>query len=117
MAALLAIGAMGILVFLIALVIGGFFLSIGAKWAGIEDVTLGKAMIAVLGGGILAAVLSLIPILGFILGIIGYIWVIKTVFNTDWGKAIVAWILTIVVELIVALILGVLVGVSLFAAL
>jgi len=85
---------------------------LGAKLAGIEDVTLGKSMIAVVGGGILALLIGWIPIIGWILGILVYIWVIKTVFNTDWGKATIAWLMTIVVETIVMFAFMVLLGIS-----
>lgn len=107
-----AMGFMAVIVILIALVIAGFFLMLGAKLAGIEDVTLGKSMIAVVGGGILALLIGWIPIIGWILGILVYIWVIKTVFNTDWGKATIAWLMTIVVETIVMFAFMVLLGIS-----
>ncbi|MDV3103703.1 hypothetical protein [Thermococcus waiotapuensis] len=112
-----AIGALGALVLLIALFIAGLFLYFGARLVGIKDATIGKAMIAVLGGGILARVLSIIPVIGWLLGIIGYVWVIKAVFNTDWLKAFLAWLMTIVVVIITALILAAIVGLSLMAAL
>lgn len=107
-----AMGFMAVIAILIALVIAGFFLMLGAKLAGIEDVTLGKSMIAVVGGGILALLTGWIPIIGWILGILVYIWVIKTVFNTDWGKATIAWLMTIVVETIVMFAFMVLLGIS-----
>jgi len=107
-----AMGFMAVIAILIALVIAGFFLMLGAKLAGIEDVTLGKSMIAVVGGGILALLIGWIPIIGWILGILVYIWVIKTVFNTDWGKATIAWLMTIVVETIVMFAFMVLLGIS-----
>ncbi|WP_048149961.1 hypothetical protein [Palaeococcus ferrophilus] len=123
MAGFFALGGMAIVAMLVALVIAGFFLYIGAKWAGIENATLGKAMIAVLGGGILSAIITgifaFIPVLrliGWIVGIVVYIWVIKAVFNTDWGKAAIAWLLTIIVEFVVMIILGVLIGVSMMTA-
>lgn len=107
-----AMGFTAVIAILIALVIAGFFLMLGAKLAGIEDVTLGKSMIAVVGGGILALLIGWIPIIGWILGILVYIWVIKTVFNTDWGKATIAWLMTIVVETIVMFAFIVLLGIS-----
>ena len=110
-----AIGALGALVFLIALFIAGLFLYFGAKLVGIENATIGKSMIAVLGGGILGAILSVVPVIGWLLGIIGFIWVIKAVFNTSWLRAFLAWIMTIVVVVITALILGAIFGLSLLA--
>ena len=105
-------GLMAVLVILIALVIAGFFLMLGAKFAGIEEATLGKSMIAVVGGGILALLIGRIPVIGWILGIIAYIWVIKTVFNTDWIKATIAWLMTIIVEILVVFVFALILGIS-----
>lgn len=107
-----AMGLMAVLVILIALVIAGFFLMLGAKFAGIEEATLGKSMIAVVGGGILALLIGRIPVIGWILGIIAYVWVIKTVFNTDWIKATIAWLMTIIVEILVVLVFALILGIS-----
>jgi len=97
---------------LIALVIAGAFLMLGAKFAGIEGANLGKSMIAVIGGGILALLTGWIPVIGWVLGIVAYIWAIKTVFDTDWGKAAIAWLMTIVVEIIVMFAFMVLLGIN-----
>ena len=107
-----AMGLMAVLVILIALVIAGFFLMLGAKFAGIEEATLGKSMIAVVGGGILALLIGRIPVIGWILGIIVYIWVIKTVFNTDWIKATIAWLMTIIVEILVVFVFALILGIG-----
>jgi len=107
-----AMGLMAVLVILIALVIAGFFLMLGAKFAGIEEATLGKSMIAVVGGGILALLIGRIPVIGWILGIIAYIWVIKTVFNTDWIKATIAWLMTIIVEILVVFVFALILGIG-----
>ena len=107
-----AMGLMAVLVILIALVIAGFFLMLGAKFAGIEEATLGKSMIAVVGGGILALLIGRIPVIGWILGIIAYIWVIKTVFNTDWIKATIAWLMTIIVEILVVFVFALILGIN-----
>jgi len=111
--AIAAMGFAAVLIILLALIIAGLFLMIGAKFAGIEDATLGKSMIAVVGGGILALLIGWIPVIGWILGIIAYIWVIKTVFNTDWIKAAIAWLMTIVVEMLVVFIFALILGVAL----
>ena len=107
-----AMGFMAVVVILIALVIAGVFLMLGAKFAGIEGANLGKSMIAVIGGGILALLTGWIPVIGWVLGIVAYIWAIKTVFDTDWGKAAIAWLMTIVVEIIVMFAFMVLLGIN-----
>ncbi|EHP89612.1 hypothetical protein [Methanotorris formicicus] len=42
----------------VALIIAGIFLYFGCKLANIKDVSLGKAIIAVVGGGILSFIVS-----------------------------------------------------------
>lgn len=104
---------MFLVVFIISLLIAGAILLIGAKVARVENVTLGKSMLAVLAGSVLAAIilliLSIIPIIGRILGpilaIIAYVWVIKAIFNTTWGKAFIAWLMAVIVQIIVVVVI------------
>ncbi|WP_456367256.1 hypothetical protein [Thermococcus sp.] len=112
-----ALGLLGVLVFLVALFIAAIFLYLGAKLVGIEEATFGRSVIAVLGGGILALLLAVVPVIGKLLSVIGYIWVIKVVFNTSWLRAFLAWIMTMVVTIVAVLVLGAIVGLSLLAAL
>ncbi|NJE08294.1 hypothetical protein E3E31_07125 [Thermococcus sp. M39] len=113
------IGAIGfgmfVVMFIIGLAVAAVFLYIGAKFASIEDASFGKAIIAVVAGGILSLILSMIPVLGWILGSIAYIWIIKTVFNTDWVKAVIAWLISIIAGVVVMVILMAIVGISLLA--
>lgn len=114
---LLAIGIAGLIALLIALVIAGFVLYLGAELAGIKKASLGKSIVAVVGGGILAGILFIIPVLGWILGIIAYIWVIKVVFDTNWLRATLAFLMAIIIEVIVLWLFKLLLGISLLAAL
>jgi hypothetical protein len=111
---LLGLGA-GILVFfIIALLITAFFLWIGVKLAGIRGASFGKAIIAallsIIATMILSIILSLLPFiggfLGLLLGILVSIYIIRVVFDTSWGKALVAWILYIIAIIIAMLITG-----------
>jgi hypothetical protein len=112
---LLGIGAGILLFFIIGLLITAFFLWIGVKLAGITGASFGKAVIAavlsVIATIILSIILSLLPFiggfLGLLLGILVSIYIIKVVFDTSWGKALVAWILYIVAMVITILITGV----------
>ncbi|WP_157209531.1 hypothetical protein [Methanotorris igneus] len=98
----------------IALIIAGIFLYFGCKLANIEDVSLGKAIVAVVGGGILSfivsSIFSAVPVIGgilsFVFGILSYVWVIKVIFNTNWSKAFLAWLMAIVVEVVVMFIIA-----------
>jgi hypothetical protein len=104
---------LGLIAFLVlALLISAFFLWIGAKLAGIREASFGKAILAALVSvvalALLQIVLSLIPriggTLGLLLGILVSIYVIKAVFDTGWGKAILAWILYIVAIIVAGII-------------
>lgn len=99
---------------LIGLIIAAWFMEMGAKLAGIKDVTLGKSFIAILGGGIIAAIVAMVlfflPVINIIIAIVAYVWVIKTVFNTGWGKAFVALILAIILEIVVGVVIALLIS-------
>ena len=105
-----------ILTLLISAIIGTIFVHIGAKLAKISDATIMKAFEVALIGAILSMILGLIIPLGGLIGFILVIAVIKYIYDTSWGKAIVAWIIYIVVLIIVIVILGVIIGAALFMA-
>jgi hypothetical protein len=109
----LGVGAT-VFVGLIALLVAAYFMKLGAKVAGIENPTLGKSLVAILGGGILAgivaAVLFFLPVINVIIAFIVYIWVIKAVFNTGWGRAFLAWLISIIIAGITFFILGLIVA-------
>ncbi|WP_297437752.1 hypothetical protein [Thermococcus sp.] len=73
---------------LIALLVAAYFMKPGAKVAGMGNPTLGKSLVAILSGGILAgiiaAVLFFLPGINIITTFIVYICVIKAIFNTGW---------------------------------
>ena len=104
-----AFGAGSLLGFLVALLVAGVILSFSARLVGIERASLGRAIVAIVGGGILGAIVSglflLLPgplsVLALLAFVLTYIWVIKVVFETDWVKATMAWLMAMVVELIV----------------
>jgi hypothetical protein len=112
-----AMGIASITALLIALVIAGFVLYFSAELAGIKKASLGRSIVAVVGGGIIAGILFIIPVIGWILGFIAYIWVIKVVFDTNWFKATLAFLIAIAVEFIVLWFFKILLGISLLAAL
>lgn len=111
---LVGLGLAYVVGWLIALLIVAWFMEMGAKLAGIEDVSLGKSLIAIFGGGILAgiagAVLFFLPVINVIVAFVVYIWVIKTVFNISWGKAFVAWLLAIILEIVTVVIIAFIIG-------
>jgi len=99
-------------IFPIPVTIDAVFLWLGAKLAKIENATFEKAFIATLGGLILSVILGiLIHVIGWLIGLIAFLWIVRTVFNTDWAKAIIAWLPAVIVAIAIMVILGVAVAI------
>jgi hypothetical protein len=98
--------------FVLAVIIGGFFMWIAAKIARVERSTFGRAMIAAIGASVVAFLLTivfhLIPLignaLGFLIGLFLTIFVIKWAFDTSTGKAVLVWIFNIAGTVVAVLI-------------
>ncbi len=108
---LLQLGAVGVLAFLVALFIAAIFLWLAGKVIGIEKASIGRSMVAILGGGILGGIVAVLvaavfPPLAPILAFLANLWVIKVVFDTGWLKAFLAWVLSSVIAAIVLIILA-----------
>ena len=65
----------------------------------------GKAGGVLIAGSVVAFLLAFIPYIGRILGLVGFWYFIKSFYDVSWGKAILAWIMSIVVAFIIALII------------
>jgi hypothetical protein len=104
-----------ILRLIVTVIVGTIFIHIGAKLAKISNATIMKAFEVALIGAILSMILGFIIPLGGLIGFILVIAVIKYIYDTSWGKAIVAWILFIIVIIVVIVILGVIAGAALIA--
>lgn len=114
-------GGVVVLAFLLALFVAALFLWMAAKLIGIRDASIGRAMVAILGGGILGMIVGalfgiFLHPLGPIMAFITEVWVIKVVFNTDWLRAFLAWLLSGVIVVLVLFILVIL-GLLTFGAL
>ncbi|WP_456444047.1 hypothetical protein [Thermococcus sp.] len=113
---MLQVSAVGIVAFLVALFIAAIFLWLAGKLIGIEKASIGRSMVAILGGGILAAIvmaltaLVLAPLAPF-LGFLANLWVVKVVFDTGWIKAFLAWLLA---AIIAGIVMGILAFLGLF---
>ncbi|ASJ09527.1 hypothetical protein A3L11_09905 [Thermococcus siculi] len=108
---LIALGAAGVLAFLLGLFIAAIFLWLAGKLIGIERASIGRSMIAILGGGILGGIVAVVvgavfPPLAPFLAFLTNLWVIKTVFDTGWLKAFLAWILAAVIAAVVMMVLA-----------
>jgi hypothetical protein len=115
---LLAGASIGIMViiFILSILIGGFFLHIGSYFADIKNSTLSNAITAQLGAGItvivLLAVFSLIPfiqtsitfsLMSLLVTFIVAISAIQVVYDTTFLKALIAWFVGGVISVIVVI--------------
>jgi len=108
------LGAIGlIMLFIFGVIIGGFFMWIAAKIAHVKGATFGKAVVAAIATSFVTVVIAVISralpiigdVLGFIMGLIVSIVIIKGVFDTSFGKAIVVWIFQLI-AIVIALFLA-----------
>ena len=92
----------------IAILIASFFMWLGAKIAGVRDSRFGRAVVAAVASGFITWVIYYIfwqipgsnTIVGFIIGLVLTIIVIKAAFSTSFGKALLVWIFQILSEAI-----------------
>ncbi|MEE8167812.1 MAG: hypothetical protein V3T58_02930 [Candidatus Hydrothermarchaeales archaeon] len=102
------------------LIMVSLFLFFGALGAGIEEVTWEKVLfasiVAIGAQWITATILSIIPviggILGFIFSILVMIYILRISFLTTWGKAATAFALAAVAELTTGAILQLYLGIN-----
>lgn len=97
-------------------VIQAVFLWIGAKLARVEKASFGRAFTAAIGitimifiVGVVLAALSVGGVIAGAVGLLATIWVIKSVFDTGWIQAAVAWFLSIVGAVVAVLLISALV--------
>ena len=99
----------------LALLIATFFMWLGAKMAGVKNATFGRSFIAALGSAFITWFLSLAlsffppvgPPIGFFVGLILVVFVIKGAYDTNFGKALLVWIFHLLAE-IAAIVIGLL---------
>ncbi|HHN81833.1 MAG TPA: hypothetical protein ENN11_04350, partial [Methanomicrobia archaeon] len=93
-------------------VVMAFFIWVGAKFAAIKNASFGNAFVSAIGITILTivlgAVLALLNItsgglVGPLISVLVTVWVIKSVFDTNWGRAFIAWIFSIIGAFIVGI--------------
>jgi hypothetical protein len=94
------------------------FLWVGAKIAGIKEASFGKAFVAAVGITLVTVVANAVfafasvatgGLAGLVISILIAVWVIKSVFETGWAQALVAWILSIVGFVVAIVLVGLLV--------
>jgi len=114
---LFAFGSHTLLSVAFAVLISGIFMWIGARLAGIQRATLGRAIFAAISGtvivwivgGLFATALPLGgSILGFLLILLLVLLATRVIFDTSFGKALLAWIFFILGQAVVGLLVGLL---------
>ena len=104
-----------IIQFVITVLLGGILLHIATSILKFEKRSFTIAIAVVIVGGVFLSILNLISIpYVWLLGLIGYWFLIKSLYNVGWVKAILAWLMSIFVAFIIALILIVILGFSVF---
>ena len=92
--------------------LGVFLLHVATKILDFRKRSFGKAAGVLIVGSIAAFLLAFIPYIGRILGLIGFWFFIKSFYDVSWGKAILAWVMSIVVAFVIALVILILLGIS-----
>ena len=100
--------------FLISVFIGGVLLHLATVILNFQKRSLGTAVAVVIVGGIVAFIFGFIPAVGWILGLIAYWYFIKSFYSVGWGKAILAWAMSILVAFIITILVILLLGISIF---
>ena len=100
-----------LLTLLISWVIDGFVIKIATSAVISKKISVGRGMVIALFSIIAFAILFLIfsiftPIIGFIVGLLGMIYVVKSMVRTGWVNgfliAIVAWILLVIIYFVIS---------------
>jgi len=119
-----AVSTINLLPFTVALVLGWVFASLAVYFAGRvvagQKATLAASFVITLVGPILVALVgfttvfifgSISPLIGLLLALLAWLWLVKSMFNVGWlaafGVSILAVFMFIVVVLLVSLVLGV----------
>jgi len=85
-------------------IIGGLLMWVAAKIARVEESSFGRAMFAAIATSfvsiLVAFVFNLVPafgnLFGFIVGLVLSILIIKAVFRTSFGQALLVWIFNLI---------------------
>ena len=113
-----------ILMVVVSILVSGFTMWLGARWAGVKNVTYGKGLWVAIVVGIVTWLLSALfagatggwmAILGFVIGLLMSLWIIKMMFKIEFGQAFLVWIMNIVAHLFVYFLISIVVVGTSFA--
>ena len=113
-----------IFIVVLAVLFGGFMMWVAAKIAGVKKATFGKAAVAAIGCTVVSFLVSIIfhfiplfgDLVGFAIGLILSILVIKGAFETSTGKALLVWVFEIIAA-VVAIVIGTMLAAGTFVLL
>lgn len=108
----------GFVASVIALLLVGFMLYIAGRMVVGARATFGGA-VAIAFLGILTGFLlsALFPVVGWVIALIAWLYLIKSFFKTGWLQALAIGIVAVVVTIVIAIVVGILFGITLFALL
>lgn len=100
----------------VATALSAFFIWIGSKFTSVPNTTFGRAFYAALLSSIAVwaltgagtALFGIGSVAGWLLGIVITLWILKYVYATGWGSAVLIWLFTGVAHVIVAAVLVIL---------
>ena len=92
--------------------IGVFLLHLATIFLNFRKKSFRKAIGVLFAGSIVAFILGFIPFIGRILGLISFWFFIKSFYDVGWGKAILAWIMSILVAFTIAILILVIFRIS-----
>ena len=98
--------------FFITFVIGAVLLHLATGILDFKKRGFTTAVGTVLVGSIFSFFLTFIPLVGWLLGLIGFWYIIKKFYDVGWLKAVIAWIMSIVVAFIIGVVIIFLMGIS-----
>ena len=100
--------------FLVTLLAMAFVLYVAGRMVVGEKATFGSAITIALVGSIVAFILNLLlPILGGVIALLAWWYLIKSQFDTGWLAAFAIGILAVIVSVIVSIVVSIIFGISL----
>ena len=104
--------ARSLIQFIITFFIGAVLLHLATGILGFKNRGFGTSFGTVLVGSIFSFFFSLVPAIGWLLGLIGFWYIIKKFYDVGWIKAFLAWLMSIIVAFIIAFVIIILLGIS-----
>ena len=98
--------------FIIIFFIGVSLLHISTVILNFNKISVDKAVVIIIIGAILMSFLDFIPYIGRLIGLIFIWYLIKNIYDISWGKAILAWFVSVVVAFMIAFIILLIIGIS-----